>query len=739
MHQAPGLQHDRADDFRLPATSVLAALTVGGWTLAFLSQFWTHTVEPALLGLALMVCSGFGLLIASRYVEAGQWFSVVMPITVLIAGYVWLGEIGFLALLPVPVMIGVAVIGPIGGLCAAALESLILAVMSRWRPEVSPATVGTSIIAPWPVLAIAWAVCRKIGYLSAYVSAAFDRAQQLAAEVQGRRAQLEQAMADLTHVSRQLALANERIQMLRQVAEEARKAKAMFVASVSHEFRTPLNMIIGLVSLMVDSPEVYDSVISPEMRSDLEVIRRNCDHLARMINDVLSLTQAEVGQLALRKQRVNIREVITDAVEAVRPLVEKKGLTLSVEVPNDLPEVYCDSTRIEQVILNLLSNAARFTTHGGITVCATADSQEVTVQVADTGPGIEPQLLEHVFEPFYKGEVQAGDDKGGSGLGLTISRQFVRLHGGRMWVESELGKGSSFFFTLPISPPIEPVARAGHQIVAEWSWRERPFRPDRTEFVRQLTRPRLVVCDRSGALVRALSQWTAEIELVEAQEPAQIASVLAACPAHAIVLNTPEPQQLWPQVRELQNLFPDTPVVGFCTSCSPEYASEAGAVAYLTKPVTRDALKRVVEPFVNPGSSVLIVDDDADVIGLFTRLLKASNSSLTVLAANGGERALECLARTSVDLILLDVVLPGMSGWDVLRQLRQDERTRFIPVVMVSAQDPLCEPPRSECLVAAVGGGLSVKQMVRSTLALSNLLLASGDGVDPTLARTPEA
>ncbi len=189
-------------------------------------------------------------------------------------------------------------------------------------------------------------------------------------------------------------------------------------------------------------------------------MRRNCEHLASMINDVLDLSQIEAGRLALHKEWVDWHEVIERALVIVRPLLAKKGIALHLSIPDDLPRIYCDRTRIRQVILNLLSNATRFTDEGSITVTVRAESQYVVISVCDTGPGISAEDASRIFEPFQQGSFQQRRDQGGSGLGLSISKQFVELHGGRMWLQSEPGRGSTFSFRIPTSSPVD-VSRRG--------------------------------------------------------------------------------------------------------------------------------------------------------------------------------------------------------------------------------------------------------------------------------------
>jgi len=407
----------------------------------------------------------------------------------------------------------------------------------------------------------------------------------------------------------------------------------------------------------------------------------------------------------------------------VRPLVEKKGLSLQVKIPADLPEIYCDRTRVRQVILNLASNAARFTEEGGITIHAMAQDQHVVVSVADTGPGILPEDAERIFDPFCQGTGNLWRDKGGSGLGLSISKQFVELHGGRIWLESEPGIGTTFSVELPISPPMEHVVRPGHQIREDWVWLKRASRASLSDAHH---RPRVVVCDETGDLYPAFTRYFDEVEFVDTRGLAEAARVLQRCPAHAVVLNTASPDDLWPLVERARIEMPDTPVIGCSVPPQVERALEAGAVDYLTKPVTRADLEGAMQVVGKPVGHVLVVDDDPDVLQLFTRMLRACDGTLEVTAASSGEQALDELCSKPPDLVLLDIVMPEMDGWQVLALKGRDEMMRDIPVVLVSAQDPREQPLASQALVATMGSGLSLNKLLRCSLEISALLLQPG-------------
>lgn len=291
---------------------------------------------------------------------------------------------------------------------------------------------------------------------------------------------------------------------MHQVAEEARRAKEQFVANVSHELRTPLNMIVGFSEMIIQAPKAYGAALPAALRADLDVILRNAQHLASLINDVLDRSQVEAGRMALTRERVALPEIIDEARSGVERLYGSKGLYLRVEVPAELPPVFCDRTRIREVLLNLLTNAARYAEQGGVDLHAWQEGSDVIVSVADTGPGIAPEDAGKLFAPFQQLDGSIRRRYGGSGLGLAISKDFVELHGGKMWLESEKGRGSTFFFRLPIEPLALPDSPAWRWLDAEWEYRQRT-RP--AAIPSAAVTPRLLVVEEGTALQRLLGRY----------------------------------------------------------------------------------------------------------------------------------------------------------------------------------------------------------------------------------------
>jgi len=718
---------DPRAEFSIPPAPVLVALIalgpvlyVSGELLGMARNRLDPMIPFTFVMVALAVVS-WGLL--RRWDLAGRWATVAALAAGVWLGAGWLRVPGFVALLPLPVILATTMIG-VGAGAAAALAgtALALAAPRLLLPAVDAATVSVMLAALWGAWGMACATVQPLHRASDWLAEYFDRAQTIMDAARERKAQLEETLQAFAHANRQLALANERTATLRAIAEEAERAKAAFVANVSHELRTPLNIIIGLVDVMVRNPEVYSVVLSPRLRKDLATVQRNCEHLSHMVSDVLDLSRAQAGRLPLQREQVALEGVIAGSVEVVRPLLDKKGLSLRVLTPPDLPSVYCDRTRIEQVILNLTSNAARFTEEGGVEIEAQCVDGEVTVRVTDTGPGIRPEDAQAIFEPFSQGGA-ARRDRGGTGLGLSISKEFVERHGGRMWLESEPGVGTSFLFTLPVSPPMDHVAPPGHMIREEWIWRESVARATALLPVEDPRKPRLLVLDAAGELRAHLERYSDQVEMVPAAGLADLRGRLQECPAHAVLLNATAPGEAWALAQAAREAAPGTPVIVCAVPPLVFGPVEAGVMDYLIKPVARDDLERVLSRAGRRVRRVLVVDDNPDALGLFQTMLHACEPGMQVAVAANGEEALAMMRAAPPDLALLDVVMPGMDGWQVVRAMEADEALGDVPVVFVSATDPTDRPPQSPSMLATISTGLSIDQLLRCAVTTAAVLL----------------
>jgi signal transduction histidine kinase len=280
---------------------------------------------------------------------------------------------------------------------------------------------------------------RTIGLLSAYF-----HDQRDITDTQARA---------LRTIARLVSVANENADLVGELRvnnlqlERANRLKSEFLASVSHELRTPMNAIIGYTKLMLDG---LDGELTAQQQTDLFRVAQAADNLLGLINGLLDLAKIEAGKMELNVEEVNITEVADEALELVRPHADEKGLEVRSLIPIGLPTVWADRARVRQVLANMLANAVKFTERGSVSIAASAAEGWVTVSVADTGVGITPEAQAYVFDEFRQADSSTTRRYGGTGLGLAISKRLVTLHGGRIWVDSEVGRGSTFHFTLPI-------------------------------------------------------------------------------------------------------------------------------------------------------------------------------------------------------------------------------------------------------------------------------------------------
>ncbi|MDI7276469.1 MAG: ATP-binding protein, partial [Anaerolineae bacterium] len=498
-----------------------------------------------------------------------------------------------------------------------------------------------------------------------------------------------------------------------------RRAKEEFVANVSHELRTPLNMIIGFSEMITRAPRVYGGDLPPKLLADIEIILTSSRHLASLVDDVLDLSQVDAGRMALRREPMSIAESVRAAAIAVTPLFESKGLWLEVDVPEGLPQLYCDTVRVRQVILNLLSNAGRYTDQGGARLQVRHEEDELIVSVSDTGPGISPQDQERIFEPFSQLDGSLRRRHGGTGLGLAISKRFVELHGGRMWFESEVGKGTTFSFSLPVGQ-----SRSAHPAgISRWfspyheyEPRTRPSRAPRARLA-----PRFVVLEPGDTLQRLLSRYHEGAEIVPVRTIDEAIQEASRLPAQALIVNDHSPAAS-ADLERVADLPYGTPLIRCWLPGRKEAAEQLGLVRYLVKPVSPEALLEALDGLGRPVRSVLVVDDEPEALQLYGRILASADRGYHVLRALTAQRALMLLRERRPDVVLLDLIMPGVDGYALLREKSQDPATASIPVVAVTAQDPARGPIAANFLTIARSGGLHLQDVLNAVEAISELL-----------------
>ena len=497
---------------------------------------------------------------------------------------------------------------------------------------------------------------------------AHRRIQQAQEELARYSRSLEEMVAQRT---RELQERSEQLEVALRRATEADRLKSEFLANMSHELRTPLNSIIGFSRVILNG---IDGPLTELQRTDLTAIHNSGVHLLQLINDILDLSKIEAGYMELHKEPVDLAPVVRGILDTCRPLVEGKPLELVENVPPDLPPAYADPTRVRQIILNLVSNAIKYTDRGSITVSARQKEGEIVVSVRDTGIGIAPQDLPKVFEPFRQVGKALERRAAGTGLGLTISRRFVEMHGGRIWVESEPGQGSTFSFTLPAMGVPRPIpAKVPEEQAAAPAGRTVLVVDDDPDVISLFRR----YLEEQGYQVIGATDAVEALRLAWEERP------------YAITLDIVLPgEDGWTVLRALKedSATREIPVIICSVVQDEDTGFSLGAADYLTKPVSREALLSALERLRRPVRRIILIDDDAETLEWMSRLLE-KEGGYQVFSAATGQDGLQAIQESPPDLIILDLLMPEMDGFEVLARIKGDPHTRSIPIIVVTAKE----------------------------------------------------
>lgn len=738
VRSASEMLHSTARTLILTTIGICSALLIGIWT-----KTPSHTDLITIPSLVLAITLSFlalWLLTKGFLISQAAWQAMLGALLVLTIYLLKEPMLGFaLALFP---LLAVVTLGwPAALLAETGVIALAWILHQGWLAPPLPAPYSLGIMAAGATTGLlGWAATHTLFTIAQWSLLSFQQAQRQMEEARNQRLELEQVKEDLLQANRELARLSDRLKAMYQVAEEARRAKEEFVANVSHELRTPLNMIIGFAEMITQAPQVYGEALPPALLADITAIQRNSQHLARLVDDVLDLSQVEAGKMVLSKEWVSLQEIVNAAAIAVRALYDSKGLYLKIEVPADLPPVFCDGTRIRQVILNLLSNAGRFTERGGVQVKAWSKGDGVIISVTDTGPGIAPEKQAKLFEPFQQLDASIRRIHGGSGLGLSISKRFVEMHGGKMWLESQVGVGTTFYFSLPLQAPL-PSTSVGAGDARRWF---NPYRPYEERFRRSKAPPpdlppRFVLLEQEESLQRRLRHYIEDVEIAPVRSIEEANRELNRLPARALIINASSLAEVQAPADGLTDLPYGTPVITCWVPAEEEAARRLGVVRYLVKPIGRAALLAALESLGDEVKSVLLVDDEPEVVRLFSRMIASAERPYRLLRANDGQRALDLLRTRRPDVMLLDLILPGMDGFQVLREKSQDPSIRDIPVIAISSRDPIGQPIVSDTLTVTRGGGLSMRDLVACIEAVSQALMPSARSGDRARAETQPA
>jgi len=459
----------------------------------------------------------------------------------------------------------------------------------------------------------------------------------------------------------------------RDEAVRASQAKSAFLANMSHELRTPLNAIIGYSEILLEEAvELGQDVLKP----DLDKIRGAGKHLLGLINDVLDLSKIEAGKMDVFVEEFDVVAMLADVRATIEPLVARNGNTLEIRCDPELGVMRSDQVKVRQALFNLLSNAAKFTKEGRITLearrLAGEHGDRLGFEVSDTGIGMTPEQVARLFQAFSQADASTNRNYGGTGLGLAITRHFCRMLGGDVAVASEHGRGSTFTVTLPVvSKAREEVSRtAGAE-----GWAGTVLAIDDERATHDLLEREL---SAKGYRVLHALGGREGLQLAREMRP------------DAIMLDVVMPElDGWAVLRELKAdpALRDIPVVLVTILGDREMGYALGAADYLTKPIDTDALLRALDRFMPAGrrAEVLIVDDDPATREMLRRTL--AKGGWTVAEAADGREALGRLEHAAPAIVLLDLMMPGVDGFEVLEAMRREEAWRDIPVIVITAKD----------------------------------------------------
>ena len=709
--------------------TTLLLLSLVGYVAANVTDLWLELPRVTLtLGALWVVMAAFHVLHGRRPRWANLVWGVGLLATVTLAVALFRrSELAvFYAL--VPLLVSLVAEWRWGLASQVALLVLLAALGPRLGlGEITTLAPMSLLVMGAAALALGWVFARELYVTAEWGIGHYYMAQNQVKELRDQRVVLLEAQKDRNLANVELARLTDRLAMMTQLAEEARRAKEEFVARVSHELRTPLNMIVGFSEVIMRSPEMYGPDLPGALLADVAAIHRNSVHLSELVDDVLDLSQVDAGRVALSREWIRAGELVRSAVEAVRGLFDTKGLSVEVEIEDEGLPLFVDATRIRQVIINLLGNAGRFTERGGVAVSVCPLEDEVVISVQDTGPGIAPEEQKKLFEPFYQAQSLLRGHKGGTGLGLSISKRFVEMHGGRIWLESQVSRGSTFSFALPITPRstaeerLGATARRWFSPYQEYDPRDHPARlPDVPPG------PRYVVLEQEEHLARMVRRYSQAAEVIGVSRVEAVHQELTRTPANALLVNAP-PDELHAWLRgPLASLPYATPLFSCWLPGREEAARRLRVHEYLLKPVSREHMVRAIEAVeaesAAPVRRILLVDDEPDVLRLFIRMLSSDGQRFQLSQALTAERGLQLMRQRRPDLVLLDLLMPDMDGFELLRLKSDDAAIRDIPVVVVSSRNPEGQARVCPMLEVRQGDGLTTLELLRCIEGLMQVL-----------------
>lgn len=529
---------------------------------------------------------------------------------------------------------------------------------------------------------------RRIKELLEESQVANEQLKTQTVELQAQTEELQTLNEEFQEQSRELKEQNMELEAQRRQVEEANRLKSEFLSNMSHELRTPLNSVNALSRVLILQTK---GKLTEEELGYLEIIERNGKHLLSLINDILDLSKIEAGRMDVTLGRFSVASVLDAIVESVSPLAEEKGITLEQEIPDTLSPIESDESRVLQILQNIIANAVKFTDHGGVTIRVDEAGAQIQIRVEDTGIGMSQSDLADIFEEFRQVDGATTRRYEGTGLGLAIAYKAARMLGGDIRVESEKDRGSVFTVTLPKQfqgprPAAPPGPGSGSVPGSKKSSGLEPPLPSGDRNGRTV----LVVDDDPRVLSMIARAFRREgYETLTASTGRDAVRLARTHQPFAVTLDVIMPDMDgWEVLSKLKNdpKTADIPVIIVSVSNDRDTGFALGAVGYVTKPVSRDVLvKEINKIYGHLPASVMVVDDNELDRNQAARMIR--DEGMEVVTAENGTQCLELLDRESPDVLVLDLVMPGMDGFQVLEKLRKSPAFQELPVIIVTAKD----------------------------------------------------
>ncbi|MBX9847106.1 MAG: response regulator [Xanthobacteraceae bacterium] len=496
--------------------------------------------------------------------------------------------------------------------------------------------------------------------------------------------EMSRALGVFRDNAREIQTARDQAIAARAEAEAASRAKSSFLANMSHELRTPLNAIIGYSEILAeDATDRGDE----QSVGDLQKIQSAGKHLLGLINSVLDLSKIEAGRMDVYLEPVNLTQLVDEVRTMVQPLIEKNSNRLKIDCPPDIGTMRTDLTKIKQALINLLSNAAKFTNKGevGLAVARRAGPDgrsHIMFKVSDSGIGMTEEQMGRLFEAFAQADSSTTRNFGGTGLGLAITKRFATLLGGTVNVTSKPGAGSTFTFDLPDHPVTAAPAAPQFKPAAGGA--------DGTGLT-------VLVVDDDPAVHDVLTPTLAKngYRVLHARDGAEALATLRKTPPDVVTLDVMMPNvDGWSVLAEMKSdrALAHIPVIMLTIVDDRNLGWSLGASEYMTKPIDRERLVTLVHRFTNRSADavVLIVDDDPEVRNVVSATLR--NAGLKTAEAVNGRAAVDWLAANPPpNLVLLDLMMPEMDGFQFLEHLSAHPEKLKMPVVVLTAKDLTAE------------------------------------------------